>query len=130
MAPPAVPSSAGERAPTVDEVVVDGAAGGATESICQAHGATYLTNPNGYGHMTERRNLGWRRCSTEIVTFLDDDAFVTQGWVEATPEPFADPGVGGVGGRAIQNADQEPVGTAAEVGRVGLDSPAVAGATR
>lgn len=107
-------------------VVVDGSPERTAEASAELHGARYLTNPNGYGHMTESRNIGWRTCSSEIVAFIDDDAFVEPGWAEHVCHAFLDPAVGGMGGRAIQNPMQEPVLPAPEIGKIRPDGSLVA----
>ena len=46
------------------------------------------------------RNTGLRMASTEVVVFLDDDAWPEEGWLEAMLDPFGNPAVIGVGGHA------------------------------
>jgi GT2 family glycosyltransferase len=49
--------------------------------------------------LTRQRNLGVRRASGAIVTFLDDDVVLEPGYLAAVAELFAlDPGLGGVEG--------------------------------
>ena len=111
-----------EHAPIVDRIiVVDGSSDRSAETITLAHDAVYLINSSGYGHMTESRNIGWRACATDYVAFIDDDAFVTPGWASAVLETLEDPSVGGMGGRAVQNTDQEPSSPSTEIGQVGPD---------
>ena len=56
--------------------------------------------------MTSSRNLGLDALDTEIVAFVDDDAFVHPGWAEAIVRPYEDGSVGAVGGRVV-SADAE-----------------------
>jgi cellulose synthase/poly-beta-1,6-N-acetylglucosamine synthase-like glycosyltransferase len=44
------------------------------------------------------RNAGIARASGEIVAFVDADCIAEPGWLTALVQPFADAGVGGVGG--------------------------------
>jgi len=74
----------------------------------------YLRNPNGYGHMTQSRNLGYRVTSSDIVAYVDDDAFARDNWFETLMEAFDAPTVGAAGGRALNDQPDE--------GRVGVDA--------
>ena len=62
-------------------------------------GAIYLHEPK-LG-LSRARNLGLRTASAEIVAFVDDDAEVQPGWLAAITDAFADPGVGCVFGKVI-----------------------------
>ena len=46
------------------------------------------------------RNSGISASSAPVVAFLDDDAVASPGWLSLLVEPYSDPDVAGVGGRA------------------------------
>ncbi len=48
--------------------------------------------------LSDARNTAVRRMSTDIVAFLDDDAYPDPGWLAGLRRQFADPRVVGVGG--------------------------------
>ncbi|WP_423917861.1 glycosyltransferase [Frigoribacterium sp. 2-23] len=47
------------------------------------------------------RNTGVKIASGEIIAFLDDDATADRSWLTFLLQPFSDPAVAGVGGRAV-----------------------------
>lgn len=51
------------------------------------------------------RNTGVEAADSDIILFLDDDAYAADGWVEQMTAPFADPRVQGVAGWATPNWD-------------------------
>ena len=61
--------------------------------------ATHLRFPGGAGHMTTSRNLGLLHATGDIIAFIDDDANVRAGWMNALLDAFSDPAVGAVAGR-------------------------------
>lgn len=57
----------------------------------------------------DARNTGVAVSTGDVVVFIDDDAWPTDGWLEAIVEPFdRDPGIVAVGGRILP--DYEPGG--------------------
>jgi len=48
----------------------------------------------------EKRNIGIREATGEIIAFLDDDTVPLQGWLHRAVAYFSDPAIGGVGGPA------------------------------
>jgi GT2 family glycosyltransferase len=48
------------------------------------------------------RNLGIERSTGSFLAFIDDDSFVSDGWLQAVAEGLSTPGVGGVSGRVIE----------------------------
>lgn len=60
------------------------------------------------------RNAGALVSRTDIVAYTDDDCIVTDGWLQALLQGFADPQVVGVYGRLLPHAATERTGT--EVG--------------
>ena len=99
-------------------IVVDGSPAGQSRAIVQRFPqALYLQNPHGYGHMTLSRNIGLSHARGDVVAMIDDDAFAEPPWLEHLLEVYADPKVGGVGGRAINNLP-EPDVPADQIGRL------------
>lgn len=66
---------------------------------------TVLDN-TGHG-LSEGRNTGWRRATSEIVAFIDDDAWPEPDWLAELVTAFSDPAVLGAGGR-IEPDWEEP----------------------
>ncbi|MBP5511421.1 MAG: glycosyltransferase [Kiritimatiellae bacterium] len=54
--------------------------------------------PTGKVRPAEKRNLGIREATGEVVAFLDDDAWPVPNWLECAVKYFTLPDVGGVGG--------------------------------
>lgn len=66
-----------------------------------------------------KENQGIGAATGDIVCFLDDDAVARPPWLERIAGHYADPTVGGVGGRdVIWNADKAPEASARVVGRL------------
>jgi len=57
--------------------------------------------PTGKVLPSDKRNLGIREASGEIVAFLDDDARPLEGWLEHAIPYFSDRAIGAVGGPAV-----------------------------
>jgi len=69
--------------------------------------ARYLSVPHLYGRMTASRNAGLMHATGEIIAFLDDDAYAHPGWLKNLLLAYDSPGVGAVGGRALNNQPGE-----------------------
>ena len=67
----------------------------------------YLHNTHGRGNTPNSRNLALKHATGDILAFLDDDAFVHEGWAENLRESYEDPAVGGVAGRALNGQPGE-----------------------
>ncbi len=61
--------------------------------------------PTGKVRPAEKRNMGIRAATGEIVAFLDDDAVPLEGWLENAIPYFTNPDIGAVGGPAITPHD-------------------------
>ena len=57
--------------------------------------------PTGKVRPAEKRNLGIREATGEIVAFIDDDAYPDAHWLEYAVKYFGDPTIGGVGGPGV-----------------------------
>ena len=74
----------------------------------------YLRNDLGRGTMSESRQIGLASATGDIVSFIDDDAFVDEGWLDRLVDAFSDDTVAGVGGRADNGRpgeDREGIGS-------------------
>ena len=80
----------------------------------------YLRNPGGRGKTPESRNMGLERVTTDVVAFLDDDANARPDWLQQVLNRYDDPGIGGVGGSALNGIDDERT---AGIGSIGLLLP-------
>jgi GT2 family glycosyltransferase len=102
-------------------VVVDASVGDATRDVVSEFPqAVYLRHVDGAGKMTTSRNIGLRHTAAAVVAFIDDDAFVHPGWLAALVEAFG-PGVGAVGGRAVQGYPGEEAAGMDTIGRILAD---------
>jgi GT2 family glycosyltransferase len=89
-------------------IVVDASSNDLTGRVVEAYSEVlYLRNERGCGHMTHGRNLGLLHAIGTVIAYIDDDAYVHPGWSEAVLAPYADPSVGGVGGRALRGQADE-----------------------
>jgi glycosyltransferase involved in cell wall biosynthesis len=59
--------------------------------------------------LSHARNTGWKNARGDIIAFVDDDALVTPGWLEAYARVFSDiePPPGMVGGRTVPSWEIE-----------------------
>ena len=61
--------------------------------------------PTGKVRPAEKRNLGIREATGDVVAFIDDDAYPDPRWIASAIKYFADEGVGGVGGPGVTPPD-------------------------
>lgn len=100
-------------------IVIDASIDDRTRDAVAAFPTTlYLRNPTGFGHMTQSRNIGLQHATGDIIAFIDDDAFVHPHWLDHLLRPYADPTVGGVGGRALNNQPGETERGVEQIGRL------------
>lgn len=86
--------------PADDVLVVDNTPGDKdTELAAKDYGVRYLVEPK--PGLSRARNLGLAECTTDIVTFLDDDAEPEPDWLRQILEPFKDGRVGAVTGETV-----------------------------
>jgi glycosyltransferase involved in cell wall biosynthesis len=87
-------------------IVVDSAPSHSVRDIAAAYGAQYLhTTQPGLSHA---RNIGALAATTDIVTFIDDDATAEHGWLGELEREFVDPQVGVVTGACLPEAGDVP----------------------
>src|SRR5919201_5934053 len=79
-----------------DEVVVVDASGDdRTAAVVNDFPAVVrIPFAGGAGHLTRSRNVGLLHVSGDVIAFIDDDAYVRDGWLTAMLAAFADPRVG------------------------------------
>lgn len=65
-------------------------------------GTRVLVNASSRG-LSGARNTGISASSSDLIAFLDDDAFAEPQWLEQLTAPFSDPAVAGVGGWIVPN---------------------------
>jgi GT2 family glycosyltransferase len=95
--------------PAPDQIiVVDASSDDLTQKVVENFpGVVYLRNENGFGKMTQSRNIGLMAATGEMIAFIDDDAFAHPGYLAALLCEYKDPAVGAVGGRALNNLPGE-----------------------
>jgi GT2 family glycosyltransferase len=78
-------------------VVVDGNAALLRRALAELAGVEVVENHDHPG-LGGARNSGITAAGAPVVAFLDDDAVVTERWLELLAAPYVDPEVAGVGG--------------------------------
>jgi len=104
-------------------IVVDSSPGSDSAEVVRTHSsALYIRNPLGRGHTATSRQMGVALAGdTEIVAFLDDDAFADPEWLSELVVPYRDPSTGGVGGRASNDVPGEEFVGLDDIGRFRAD---------
>jgi glycosyltransferase involved in cell wall biosynthesis len=54
------------------------------------------------------RNLGWEKAKGDVLCYIDDDSFVSKGWLKGVEKAFGEPDVGLVGGPCLPQYEAEP----------------------
>ncbi len=111
---------AAQTTPPVEIVVVDSSQGRETaELVADRYPAVrYEVCNAGSGAMATARDIGYRRTTGDVVAFVDDDAFAEPEWLAQLLGHFADPSVGGVGGRQIRGQPGELTEGVDAIGRL------------
>jgi GT2 family glycosyltransferase len=101
-------------------IVVDGSPDTRTRRLLASEhpDVIYLRNDLGRGTMSESRQIGLAAVTGNIVAFIDDDAYVAEDWLERLVEPYSDPAVAGVGGRADNGIPGETSVGLGSIGRL------------
>lgn len=93
--------------PPDEVVIVDSSTGKDTQAVLDDYPEVVrLRIPDGRNNMPQARNVGIAHAQGEIIAFLDDDSMAQPDWLRYLLEPYADPAVGGVGGRVIDALEQ------------------------
>lgn len=102
-------------------VVVDASPNDLTHKVVVRHpGVEYRRNPLGVGHTATSRAIGVEGAEEQIIAFIDDDAYADSDWLERLLEPYGDPDVAAVGGRARNGQPHEEHDG---IGQIGLLLP-------
>lgn len=89
-------------------VVVDASPDRRTrEVVAEFPGVIYLRNERGAGSTATSRAIGVRDATSEVIGFVDDDAYAEPDWLEHLLLRYADPSVAAVGGRALNGQPGE-----------------------
>lgn len=98
-------------------VVVDSSPDARTRDVVDGFPAVrYLRNNLGRGHTAASRAIGMAAVDSDVVAFVDDDAYAEPGWLAAILGRYDDPRVAAVGGRAVNG---QPGEEAEGIGRIG-----------
>jgi GT2 family glycosyltransferase len=105
---------------TPDEVVVvDSSPHRLTaDVVVDFPGVRYIRNDAGPGTLATSRAIGVAETRSEIIAFIDDDAYAEPDWLENIVARYADSDVGAVGGRASNGRPGEEHEGLDEVGRL------------
>lgn len=102
-------------------IVVDASPDARTrEVVAGFDGVEYLRSEHGPGTTATSRAIGTARVTSDVVAFVDDDAYAEPTWLERILTPYADVRVGAVGGRALND---QPGEESEGVDRIGLFLP-------
>lgn len=71
-----------------------------SQEFADTEKVTVLRNSESRG-LSGARNSGVAACRSEVIAFLDDDAWAAPEWLSEIAELLADPGVVGVGGHVV-----------------------------
>lgn len=108
-------------------VVVDSSEGPESAAVvAEFPEVTYLRNPRGRGSTGTAKRLGLEATTSDVVAFLDDDAYPEPTWLGELLARYADPAVAAVGGRASNGIPGEESEGHDEIGRL-LDDGTLTG---
>jgi GT2 family glycosyltransferase len=109
-----------ELRPGPDEViVVDASPDDRTAAVVEEfREVRHVDFPAGAGHLTTSRNVGLLHASGDVIAFIDDDAYVREGWLSGVLDAFADPDVAAVAGRTCNGIPGEESEGVNQIGRI------------
>lgn len=111
-------------------LVVDSSPDRRTEAVvADFPGTAYLRNEAGAGTMATSRAIALAATRTDVLAFVDDDAFADADWLEQLLRPYADPSVAAVGGRQRRGQTGEETPTGEPIGRLLPDGRLTGGFT-
>jgi len=61
------------------------------------------------------RNLGWEKAKGDVLCYIDDDSFVSKGWLKGIEKAFQEPDAGLVGGPCLPQYEAESPGWLSEM---------------
>jgi GT2 family glycosyltransferase len=88
----------------VEAIVVDGPSTDGTRPFLEkleSEGRLVLVRQPSLDGISAARNLGLKKARGEVICFIDDDAIIEPGWMNAILGPYEDATVGGVGGPVL-----------------------------
>src|SRR2546430_15616069 len=89
--------------PHKEIIVVDSSSNDESERVVTQYPEVISVRLYGQrNNMPQARNKGLAAASGEIIAFIDDDAMVQSGWLDALLAAYLDETVGAVGGRIIE----------------------------
>ena len=94
----ALTSLAYQRHESFEVIVVAGPCRDHTDEVIARHGEHIRVTRCPVANLSVSRNIGIAQARGDVVAFLDDDAVAEPDWLQRLEAPYADPGVGGVGG--------------------------------
>ena len=102
-----------------DVVVVDSSPHRLTaDVVADFPGVRYVRNDAGPGTLATSRAIGVEQTRSDIIAFIDDDAYADPEWLANIVARYEDPSVGAVGGRASNGRPGEELEGHDAVGRL------------
>jgi GT2 family glycosyltransferase len=89
---------------------------GTADVVKEFPGVVYLRNNRGPGSAATSRAIGLTYATSEIVAFIDDDAYAEPDWLKQLLRRYDDASVGAVGGRAKNGQPGEESEGISEIG--------------
>lgn len=84
-------------------IVVNGPSKDQTELLLKEYDGRIKIRQCPVRNLSVSRNVGIDAASGEVVVFIDDDALATPSWLQDLAEAYADPSLGGVGGKVYDH---------------------------
>jgi GT2 family glycosyltransferase len=88
--------------------------------VADFDGVEYRRNDHGAGTLATSRAIGIEGVDADVVAFIDDDAYAFPEWLAELLQPYDDPTIGAVGGRALNG---QPGEADEGIGQIGLLLP-------
>ncbi len=108
--------------PPEEVIVVDASADVRSRTVAgDFPHVVYLRNESGLGSLTESRQIGFNHATSDIVAYIDDDAFPEPQWSRELVAAYDAPDVGAVCGRVKTPNPFPPDVEPDQIGRLGDD---------